>query len=215
MRDQGVVEIIENQAFEFVAIMIGKIAEFEIDIAILRDDVELRAAMDHAAVEGRVIGHEFIIMRAFIAEFLAKAAQEHHEFGCEFNRIDTFARQRRMARPAGEMCAGGIFAFMLGDDLHVGGFAHDAHGRLMGQGIDCLDQAWHAKAADFLVIGEGKMDRHAQISIFEGFCLGQQTGQETLHIAGPAAIKFVAADIGGERVGCPVLAFDRDHVAVT
>ncbi len=93
LRDQGIVEIIENQAFKLVTVMIGQIAEFEIDIAILRDDVELCAAMDHAAMEGCVVGNELVIMRAFIAEFLAKAAQEDDKFRCKFNCVDPFARK--------------------------------------------------------------------------------------------------------------------------
>src|SRR6266508_983979 len=72
-----------------------------------------------------------------------------------------------------------------------------------------------AQAADLLVVGEGEMHRHLEPGTLEGGDIGQAGGNESLHVAGAAAVE-VAVFLLGEvpRIGRPGLAVDRHDVGV-
>ncbi len=86
------------------------------------------------------------------------------------------------------------------DDAHHGGLAYDHGLRPRHVADQLLGQRMGAQAADLLVVAEGEVHRHLQFGLLEGGDVGKASRDETLHVAGAAAIE-VAVGLFGQRPG--------------
>ena len=115
------------------------------------------------------------------------------------------------AHPAGK-CE---LALVAAHHLHARGLAHDAGGGAHRQAFEVGEQPAHADAADFLVVGERQMDRCDERCARELGYEGQGDGDETFHVAGPAAVEPIVGLGQIEGVAAPGLAVDGHHVRMT
>src|SRR3546814_3287138 len=76
------------------------------------------------------------------------------------------------------------------------------------------EQAWHALAADLLVIGEAEVHRRVQAAVEEARRMGQRHRDEGFHVAGAAAVGAAAVLAHLPGIAGPVLVVDRHHVGV-
>ncbi len=101
------------------------------------------------------------------------------------------------------------------DELHARGLADDAACRPDAARCDVRDQATHADASDFLVVGEGEM-QWALEAAAEKFGHQREAGRgKALHVRDAASVQPVALDGGGKGIGFPRLPVDRDDVGVS
>jgi len=77
-----------------------------------------------------------------------------------------------------------------------------------------LDQAAHAQAADFLVIGNRQMQRQAQRSGEKPRQAGQDAGKKAFHVRSAAPVKAAVAFGQLKRRYRPCLPVHRHHIAV-
>lgn len=187
-------------------------AEFEIEAAVFRHDVERGAALHGARMDGGVLHVIELVERAFLLDAPCHALEVGDHFGGILDRVDPLGRQARMRFEAAHPAAVTLFALMADDHLHAGRLADDTHHRGRFDVGEFLDQAAHPETADFLVMAEGEVDRNVEAALEEFRRIGEADADEALHVAGAAGEQLVALLGQGERVGGPVLAVDGDGV---
>ena len=103
-----------------------------------------------------------------------------------------------------------VAALVALDHGHVGRLADDRQIGPDAARLQMFDQRTRAIKPDLLVIGQRDVNRRLRLG--EGPRLGQDAGDEALHVAGAAPVKPTVAL--GQRPGIarPVLPLDRDHV---
>ncbi len=193
-------------------VAIGQGAVFPRHLGIARQDVHRRPALDHVRlhrgvrrVEARIgIGAQLV---PDVIEQLDELARHHH-------RIGAFLRRARMAFAAVAMGVQHRARFVRADHLHQRRLADDGQRRADVRRFKIVQQARHAGAADFLVIGQREMDRPRQSGARDLRQQRQRHRNEPLHVAGAAAVEFVAADLRPERIGRPFLAVHRHDVGM-
>ncbi len=115
---------------------------------------------------------------------------------------------------AGDLGGEGIDALMPHAELHAGRLADDGKAGLGQILADGLQKMRRAQAAQFLVIGEGEMERRLQRLGCHLRHQRQAKRDEALHVAGAAAHKTRIRFHQLERITGPGLAFDRHHVGM-
>ena len=98
------------------------------------------------------------------------------------------------------------------DCRHTGGLSHDDAGRLRQLLANHLNHVWRTQAADFLVIGQRKMDRPAKT-----VHLGHQRQcdpNKSLHVATAPSVPAFTSAVERKRVTTPVLPIHRYHIGV-
>ena len=189
-------------------------AEFEIEAAGRRHDVERGAARDEAAVD-RAVGHVVVVVEGSLGGLApGHVGQARDDPGGGLYGIDAARRERGVALQAAHPAALGQLALVGADDLHLGRLADDAGARLDRLSGQLLEQPGHAHAADLLIIGQAVVDRRRQATLQKLRGVGQGDPDETLHVAGAAAVEPAVALAWAPGIARPVLAVDRHHVAV-
>ena len=127
------------------------------------------------------------------------------------DRVDPVLRHARVGRPAGQLDAPAHGALVAVDHAHAGRLA-DEHARGTRQRLAELgDHRPHAEAADFLVVGEGQVDRLVQFAIASSLAQGQRArGTSCRRCRGRRACRRAPR----ERVAAPDLPVDRNNVGV-
>ena len=92
--------------------------------------------------------------------------------------------------------------------------ADDAEPGSMGPMRHVVDQRAYAKAADFLVVGEGKLQRQPQRTGRGAVRCPQRARQKTLHVRRSARKQARSALLQSKWIGSPVLAVHRHHIGV-
>ena len=194
-----------------------QIAEFEIEGAILRHDVKGGAAADRAGVDGGEGRLENMVEGTMLGASSHHVAQEKDHLGGVFDGIHTLGREGRVAFMPMHMAAHRHLAFMAVDHTHAGWLTDDTGARLDRQGLEIADQPGHPPAADFLVIGQGELDRVLQ-AVFGGNELRHHRegdGDEALHVGRAAPIHPSIALSQDEGIAVPILAVDGHRIGVT
>src|SRR5690606_36278966 len=150
------------------------------------------------------------------ARSLLAAELLHHpdDLGGILYGVDGRRREARMRGKPGDAHLPYAAALMADADAHGGRFADDAERRLDLHAGQPVDQAAHAGAADHLVIGDREVDRRLEIALREIRHKGEHQPDKALHVAGAAAVEAAVGLAQRERVARPVLAVDRNDVAV-
>jgi hypothetical protein len=107
-----------------------------------------------------------------------------------------------------------IDALVSDDWTHAGRFAHDAAIRLDAAFHQVRNQKRRADTADFLVERQGEVNRFGKLRTLHLGHQRQRRADEAFHVAGAAAVEFVAAYFGLERVAVPVLSVNRHDVGM-
>jgi len=131
-----------------------------------------------------------------------------------FDGVDAAVGLRAVALQPGELGRVFVAALVAFDDAHAGRLANEGDRRADAGPRDLADERLRAEAADLLVIGEGEMQRPLQIERGVARRHGKAGGDETLHVAGTAAVEPAVALDHAERVRRPVLPLDRHNVGM-
>jgi hypothetical protein len=115
---------------------------------------------------------------------------------------------------AGDRGLEGVAALVPGAELELGRLPDNGQRGLAKAPAELRDQMRRAEAADLLVVGESKMDRHLERARQHLRQQREAQGDEALHVRGAAAIEPAVALRQGEGIAAPRLAFDRHHVGV-
>lgn len=189
-------------------------AELEFEAAVFGHDVQRRAALDGAGMNGGMVDVIEIVERAFLLDAPCHVFQIGDHFGGVLDRVDAGRRQARMSFETAYPAAVAELALVADDDLHAGRLADDTHhGGGMNVG-EFLDQAAHAEAAHFFVMTEGEVNRDIEAALEEFRRVGEADADEALHVASAAGIELAVFLRDGEWVGVPVLAVDGNCVRV-
>ena len=105
-------------------------------------------------------------------------------------------------------------ALVRAHQLHQGGLADDRQRGLDLRRLHVVQQARHPRAAHFLVIGQGEMDRPLQRGPRHLRRQRQRHADEALHVASAAPVKPAIAHLGPERVARPGLPVHRHHIGM-
>ena len=99
--------------------------------------------------------------------------------------------------------------------LHVRGLPDNHRRRFDRTVAKRVDEAAHADAADFLIMGKSEVQGRHDVSCQEFRRQRQAHADEALHIAGSAAIEASVVLDHLKRIRVPVLSIHRNHVRVT
>ncbi len=198
-----------------VGIVEGQVPKFEIEAAVARHDVERGAAAHHAGVDGRVGYVVGRVVDAAITKTARHVRQERDDLAGDLHGVHAARRQRGMRLVSTHAAAVALLALVRDDQVHAGGFADDATGRLDASRADVRDQAPHADTADFLVVRQREVQRALEPAAQEFRNERQRDRRKALHVGGATAVESVADDRRRERRRVPRLAVDRHHVGVS
>ena len=146
---------------EFAAVMSGNAAEFELEAAVLWNDIERGAPLNCAGVYRGVVD----IVKVVEWTFLLYAPRHAFEIGDQFRSIldgvHALRGQARMCLKATHVALMAHFTLMADDHLHQGWLTDDAHHRFQLNLVRKLgDQGPDSDAADLFVMTEGEVDRY-------------------------------------------------------
>src|SRR5262249_5629228 len=128
---------------------------------------------------------------AAIPKAARHVAQKGDDFARNLHRVDTEWRQRGMRLESTHAATVAFLTLVRDHEAHPGRLADDAACRADSPLDDVGDQAPHADASHFLVVGQRKMKRPLKPAPQELRDEGEPYGRETLHVGHPATVEFV------------------------
>ncbi|MDU6077007.1 MAG: hypothetical protein E6662_00595 [Pantoea sp.] len=134
--------------------------QLKIELAILRHDIERRAALNGADLQRAERRIEARVLR--LPQRLADADDMPNQLRRLLNGVDALRRIGGMAGAAAHLTAHRHFALMAVNRLHCRGFADNAERGLFRRCLEMRHQRAHAQAADLLIVRESQMQRHPQ-----------------------------------------------------
>ena len=195
-------------------IITRQVAEFKIEHAFMRHDVQRRAAMDHAGVHCRVSHVEATVIRTPVTVPPRHLFQKRHRLGGRLHGIDAIGRIGRVRSQSAHGAAVTLLALVCNHRPHFRRLADNARQRLDARLHHVGQQIAHAEAADFLVIGKRQVHRRLQATPdeFRHYC--QRASDETFHVGSAAAVEPTVALSQHKWIGGPVLPVHRHHIGM-
>ncbi|MCY1357349.1 hypothetical protein D9M69_438390 [compost metagenome] len=191
-----------------------QVAHLEFEAALIRDDVQRLASVDHADMHGAVGNVIGTVLGTLQHQPLLALAQRGDEVAGQMDGIGRAWRQRGMGLLATAVGAVGTLALVAKHELHIGRLTNDAQeGSHWGQ-VQHVEQTAHANATDLLIMGQGQLQRPAEGVVCRLEHRIDCQGDKTLHVAAATAVDPAVAHGCLERRDRPGLARRGHHVGV-
>ena len=142
----------------------GNGAHVEVQPARHGHDVGRRAAVDARHLQRGVGRIEARILRAQL-QLVLDVGQLAQQLAGDGDGVDAERRHARVRGAALDLDVPAHGALVLVDDGHRGRLADQHHARLDEAAAELGDHRAHAEAADFLVVREGEVDRHGELTL--------------------------------------------------
>ena len=195
-------------------VVVGKVPEFEVEVAVPRHDVELRAAPDETGVHGAVRRNQRFVEGSLVAVPPGHALEEGDCLRRRLHRIDTEVGHAGVGLEAADVSAVAQLALVRTHHLHLGGFTHEHRTGLHLAVANQVDEPAHAEAADLFVVGEDHVQRDSDLAREKLRREREAHCDEALHVGGAPSIEATVSLQHFERIAFPGLALDRHHVGV-
>ena len=190
----------------------GACLEFE--DAFLGHNVRGQAAANQAGLHRGVRHGETVITGFKLRKAVSHLPDVDNDARGVFNRIDTQIGVAGMGFPARDAAAKTMGSLVCNDGLHRSRLTDDAAGGFQVHVLQVGNQAFHADAADFLVIRKGQVQRCVHLGSQKPGGQRQCGGDVAFHVARSTAIEQPILDGGFEGVCVPRLALDRHDIGV-
>jgi hypothetical protein len=194
--------------------VIGEVSEFQFDLGQIGNDIQRHAAMQPPHVQRRMGNAKGRILRPLVAMTFLQRTDGANEVGCQVQSVDEFGGLGRMTGPPPARRMHGGLALVTDDESHRRRFADDANSWRADCRVEMPDHVCNAAAPDLFVVRDSQFQGLRQPGS-RCFVRGvQHASEKTLHVRRTATIQPPVPLAQAERIGRPVLAFDRHHIGV-